>query len=1248
MADKIGRNDPCPCGSGKKNKKCHNIDRLPDMPKHRRQVSVSAFEKFAEEHDSHGLLNAITALQLLPQNHGKNVRIEEIIALAIQHLGPGRPIQTDGFQKLLKSEFPNNHMEDPAENLFTENASFYYGNHVVFPGIASHPGEIFRVLTHIIFNTPLELPEVFRARVYQGITLLLNFADHIAELGGITGNLEKKDSDGYISVQSDPPDYSLTIEAFKDLCALLGIDPRAINDFILTTDRQDLSNGDPTFAPILYYPIIAYQNSFYYLLVSNQLNTLNEYILRMAAEYGCQEVLMMGYRKELWNQVLFACNEMGWRLTDIDIPPYPGDNAPMEAIFHFDNNRLAYVVLDTPLLIPDIFENPGTEHRPKGLSKHMKSVLDELKSREDLRDCQFLVMQLFDSCGRMHFGGIDSPKDREYKLAFPVHDFLLLYKGEDWDQHSLWKFAKAFARFIERSRTMSGIVELYSMYKRKSSSFYFSDDAAPDFLTIVPGEGSELIRAAKLKENFHAAPFSEGGEIHFYPVVSCGDFAPIYKPARPAGYFIEGLEGYRYPIWMVNRQVKNNKMASTVRLYTNALSFWLSKMMPSLADIINPVLDSPLTVELVLDNELFQDAPSGVLAPQVFEHYDMHLADEVLVLNVPLTSLRSFAGPVNEGERHMVRNFLEGLNLIGCEGLASDYITEMIDTYMPLGQAKMILVSDSQTDMMIDMRWLVKPFLMSDAELEMLMDELPLLISAEIEIPDKIASKEDKRRLFNTATMVLLSMLAAEVSQFDHVALLRVLMNLHESIVRKREYEKTIIPAQLLCFGGMEAKLDEIAENEHKQVRTSVALRNLIEYLAAQPAQGHLDPSLDDVDRLLAIMHEITNFGMMSDAVHFDMDDPEVGMLPSGRIGFTSELFSDKMVPFAQANIKADVDTKLESFSDRFEIYQEEEEEISEEIAAIVKSHDDAFLEDWGISWTNLIHMFHMAVKFCIDAEDSVIIIDEEVFIKRVVNEASIPEQQVRNGLEKLQLFPRESYLKAPEGYTNNEVFPWKYNREFSLTRRFMVSIPAHDGKTNLMWGFRGATAARHQLYYLLRGGRLNNGGTEIKKLIGSYTEERGTDFRNAVRDWLKEQPGFEVIDYEVAIRPGGPLNAQKVYGDVDVLAMHKPSRTVFSLECKNTTQAKNIHEMKTEMDRYLGRNGGRGMVDKHIDRDVWLQDNINQLQRLFKTDEDIVVKSLMISSQVIPTAYIKADSLPMPIIAFPDLRRMGISILLN
>ncbi|MFZ0596283.1 MAG: hypothetical protein WAM46_04810, partial [Flavobacterium sp.] len=561
--------------------------------------------------------------------------------------------------------------------------------------------------------------------------------------------------------------------------------------------------------------------------------------------------------------------------------------------------------------------------------------------------------------------------------------------------------------------------------------------------------------------------------------------------------------------------------------------------------------------------------------------------------------------------------------------------------------AKMILLHDTQNDLMIDRRWLLEPLLVSDAEIEMLMDELPKWISERMEIPEQISSQEDKRMLFNMGTTVLIEKLLLEVARFDNEQLLKLLLNLHESIVRKREFEKTIIPAQLICFGNINTKIDEIMENERMQVRTSVALRNLIEFVSAQPSQGKQPVSLDDVDRLLALMHEIASFGMMSDAIFFNMDDPLVGILPSGRIGFTSDLFSDKIEPFSTARIKADIDGKLEGFEGRFDVYQpSNDEEATNKLDELIGQHDMAFLNDWGITWSHLNAISYHAADFCIQSEASVITMSESDLIDRLVNVVKIPADQVRAGIEKFTLSPRSSYLKAPEGYSNNEVFPWKYNREFSLTRRFFVRTISASGDIMMSWGFRSATAARHQMDHLLTGGRLTNGGIEIKKLIGSYTDKRGTDFRNAVRDWIALQEGFEVVDYEVPITPGGPLNADKNYGDVDVLALHRPSGTVLSMECKNTTQAKNIHEMKTEMDRYLGRDGKKGMIDKHLKRHEWLCNNLSQLNNLLKVDVALTVQSVMISSQVIPTPYIRKEELPMPIVAFPDLKRDGSSLL--
>ena len=83
---------------------------------------------------------------------------------------------------------------------------------------------------------------------------------------------------------------------------------------------------------------------------------------------------------------------------------------------------------------------------------------------------------------------------------------------------------------------------------------------------------------------------------------------------------------------------------------------------------------------------------------------------------------------------------------------------------------------------------------------------------------------------------------------------------------------------------------------------------------------------------------------------------------------------------------------------------------------------------------------------------------------------------------------------------------------------------------------------------------------------------------------------------------------------------------------------------MKKEMDSYLGRDGGSGMIKKHLDRDMWLNNNKEKICKFLKIDTNLTVKSYMVTSEVIPTIYIKAEALPMPIIAFPDLKRKGVN----
>ena len=70
MSNKIGRNASCPCGSGKKNKKCCNISNKNKIinPSNPQRKVIKSFE-FIESNNSIPLLNFIIALQLKPNNH---------------------------------------------------------------------------------------------------------------------------------------------------------------------------------------------------------------------------------------------------------------------------------------------------------------------------------------------------------------------------------------------------------------------------------------------------------------------------------------------------------------------------------------------------------------------------------------------------------------------------------------------------------------------------------------------------------------------------------------------------------------------------------------------------------------------------------------------------------------------------------------------------------------------------------------------------------------------------------------------------------------------------------------------------------------------------------------------------------------------------------------------------------------------------------------------------------------------------
>ena len=264
-------------------------------------------------------------------------------------------------------------------------------------------------------------------------------------------------------------------------------------------------------------------------------------------------------------------------------------------------------------------------------------------------------------------------------------------------------------------------------------------------------------------------------------------------------------------------------MTIQVRNFAEAIGFWLHKLKPEIFDVLNRTISNFFEINIILDQKLFGDTQTkDIVESEDYDNYHFSLNENILEFSIPFSKMKTFTGSNNFGEREMMKAILNAFNLVKGISFSEQDIASFINKCIPLGQAKMILLSDSQKDPLVDNRWLVKPFYISDSEVDILLDEIPLLIEQKMEIPKNIDSEEDKKKLFNTATNLLLETLNKEIQNFEFDYLLHVLLELHETLVWKREHNKTMIPAQILCFGNLEGELKEILDKDNRLVKCLV------------------------------------------------------------------------------------------------------------------------------------------------------------------------------------------------------------------------------------------------------------------------------------------------------------------------------------------------------------------------------------------------------------------------------------------
>lgn len=1250
MNDKVGRNDLCPCGSGKKFKKCC-INIYGNGYRHEEisyKLDKLNFSEYLDKHESGHVLDLITALQLIPENYGKNYRIEVMAIEAMKKLSTGKPGNLDQLRSILLKEFPRHYAEDLPEELFTENVLFHGGNFVVMPGINSYCTDIFKYLAEAIYATDNNFSKEFKNEIYQGVSLMLNVGSQLFERTGLKRNLFIPNHEQALQIPKELPRLSFNLDELVALCAENNINPEIIEHFTTKSDAPEFSYDDPTLSPLLFRPLVRFKDEYRMLLPSGQMSAINEYILKIAKKYNVRPSIHEYSHNMVWRDIWGACDKMSWILTDIPLPEMENQLSIKERIFQFDSYMLAYVVYTFSPELKGTYELYEEQNRDlfsgDSLNQRTEDVIAELKTRKELEGYQFLTLYLTNSMGGGFSAfGINKEQLYELKVWFSVFDFLTLAYADEWGRLDLWKYAKVYKSTTEEAQIVAtSSIDAYAIYKRNGETFYLSDENRFTILSIVPGDGADITRRAKINSDVHGALSFVDKSFAYQQVRRYREYAPIYKPVNLRIQYEMLLESYNSPIWIQNYQAKNQTEADLVEHIADAIFFWLDKLHPILHNQLDQTIPILLNIVLEFEQTFFNPLP----LEKVNSRYELDVKLQCSYTNYTLTYkfpphiLKLFVGGDNSGERILMTELLKGFNGIPDLVFSDQFIIECIDQYVPIGQAKMILLIDSRMDIQLDNRWLLPTLYISDAEINLLLDKLISIVNSPEPIPEKFQSTVDKKRFCNQVVLSLTQYLMEKLRMFDNEKTLNRLIDVNESLIHKREFGKIKTSAQIFCFGNDEKVLENILKKERSLVNTSLSTRCLIEFIVLNPATGNRKPSFDQLDELLTIMNEILNYGMLSDILHFEMANPEIGLLPSGRIGISKEFYDEKLQPFHKDNTVANIEAQLETFSTQFETYTSKGNEAETE--TFYNKVDEAFLDDWGINFTNLIGICYQAAAMAERQEDSVISILEDELIVELKRNMEGAENQVERGLEKLRFDYNPTIISDQTGYTNSDYFPWKYNRDFSYARRPFVVTDTKEGR-RYYWGMRHCLAAGKYLQQLLNSGRLTHGGSKISSLLGEINKKNGKQFRNTVVEWLKCNTQLFVWDNEVTMRPGGHFDTDKDYGDCDIVAFDQASNQVYNIECKRTEAARNIHQMKNEMDTYLGRNGQKRKIAKHMERDIWLQANLNQVKILVGAVEQPKVKSLILTSELIPTRYLRSVEIPLPILSYGELHKMGI-----
>lgn len=1174
-------------------------------------IKIKSLIDEIKKYDIYDFIARISSLNLLIENQNKSILFDALIAGLLTN---DRAIYT-GTAKMSSGKFRNiigqledlqlKAMVDPAENAFIERV-LYYGNHWIFPGINYFPSYSLQGFLDVIYLQNLQFKEEFIQKSNQLINLALGISDRIVRLMGYNLDTINRVEESRIRT----PDSRLA-ETMKHCVCLdrsfietLMPDESLRKNLFIEFENKELGQiVDGQQQEFFSHPFLEENNGTIILLNPSILAsfTIHQLVL-LADSYEVKKQLINAYNNEIWRKCRQDLINLGHRkIQESEYSITLMDNQfCKEEILAVGSNKLLFVQF-----ICDSGDNYDCHSMFS--QQIMETNIHPTRARAEyfIKNLPFADWEnvyqivILNSFGRS-IGVKIAEDEQQYSIHLSPFELHCISVNEQ-------KHSKFLPRYIDAKKKlkmvipsmMLGELNIIENYTNNNYSFYLSDDFDAKAISVFWGFGDSLdyiIRAIK-KEDRHLEESYD--EEHLCEVVLDDPQRKIYCSVNGKDKSPQFLVKFdKINIWITTEEINSVEEINIYFSILDAISYWLAEAKP----IINNI------------SFLYQTICLHVILMPPIEEYQKNLTDDytfydsiqykhtgnaIQMIWQP-QAYQLFGKKENDAEKEMIKSLLYELEKLSENQTYID--TNQIDELFINPLKKKIFVID-----LVNSPYLIPPEenmqTISEEEENNLLDEIGEHFLSLPEYDYGKVLDANRAELANQVVGYLYSLLQAEIASIMPDGVYEKVCFDLETVMYHIMLSQIRFSSDISCYPE---KSEEIIKQYNKANQTSIALKFLAEYIAAIPPSGNMLLESMQYDRILAICSLIIDWAYKNDLFRYNIFNTPVEFLKSGRIGM-SRLEVDYL-----ASITATArNQRLVSMSDpRISTY-----DPVNLINDFQDKIDEAFLDEYGFTFQQFTQCIVAIADYGDKIDSDVKRTARSTIAEKVANQTLIPIDLVEKIIDQITLCQRPDFLNPPEPYKKYDVYPWRFNRELSFTRRPIIQ---YNG--DLIWGNRQLHHMWRYTVNLIMSGKYKARRSKLKRLIGKLSDKRGNDFNAAVAEKLSSIDGLIVREKLSKINGKKIVDENNnVLGDIDVFYVIPEKRKIVVGEVKDFSVAKNPYEMEQEYKRIFVDGDKPCYMTKHKRRATWIKAHLEDVKAHFDLPEGKwSVKTVMFVSEEI------------------------------